>query len=84
MMILSEAAIHIANSVLSNYVQLSRIKSLDGLHLFQCIQMSDLNFQPHPDMLAEMSRLQKLQEQTLSGTANVIINPGVPIKKVSA
>jgi hypothetical protein len=49
----------------SLYVQLSRIKSLDRLHLFQCIQMSDLNFQPHPDMLAEMSRLQTLQEQTL-------------------
>ena len=32
-------------------VQLSRIRSLHGLHLLQPIQMSDLNLQPHEDML---------------------------------
>ncbi|KAN0069634.1 hypothetical protein V8E54_011940 [Elaphomyces granulatus] len=45
--------------------QLSRIRSLDGLHLLQPIQMSDLNLQPHEDMLSEMSRLQTLEGQTL-------------------
>jgi hypothetical protein len=46
-------------------VQLSRIRSLDGLHLLQPIQMSDLNLQPHEDMLSEMARLKSLESQTL-------------------
>ena len=49
----------------SFYVQLSRIQSLDRLHLFQPIQMSDLNFLPHEEMLTEMSRIQALSNQTL-------------------
>jgi len=46
-------------------VQLSRIQSLDGLHLLRPIQMSDLNLKPHPDMLSEMSRLEALEKLTL-------------------
>ena len=46
-------------------VRLSRIQSLRGLHLLQPIQMSDLNLQPHEDMLSEVSRLQTLESQTL-------------------
>jgi len=46
-------------------VQVSRIGSLNYLHLLQPIEMSDLNFQPHPDMLSEMSRLQTLEKETV-------------------
>ena len=32
----------------STYVQLSRLRSLDGLHLLQKIDKNDIQFQPHP------------------------------------
>lgn len=56
----------------SMYVQLSRTQSLDGLHLLQKIDMKDLRFHPHESLLAEMERLQKLEEETLRAWARVI------------
>ena len=50
----------------STYVQLSRLRSLDGLHLLQSISMSDLEHRPDPQLLEEMRRLQALQQQTLA------------------
>jgi hypothetical protein len=49
----------------SMYVQLSRIQSLNGLHLLQKIDMKDLRFRPHEGLLDEMERLQKLEEETI-------------------
>lgn len=49
----------------STYVQLSRLRSLNGLHLLQSISMSDLEHRPDPQLLEEMRRLQALQQQTL-------------------
>jgi hypothetical protein len=49
----------------SLYVQLSRLRSLSGLHLLQPIHMSDLDCHPHADLQSEMQRLQLLQRETL-------------------
>ncbi len=50
----------------STYVQLSRLRTRKGLHLLQTIEMKDLQFRPDPRILAEMQRLDKLQEGTLA------------------
>ncbi|KAJ5318263.1 hypothetical protein N7476_004683 [Penicillium atrosanguineum] len=50
----------------STYVQLSRLRSLAGLHLLQPIDMSDLQHRPDPQLLAEMHRLQALELETLA------------------
>ncbi|KAH6699886.1 hypothetical protein BKA61DRAFT_621230 [Leptodontidium sp. MPI-SDFR-AT-0119] len=50
----------------SIYVQLSRLQSLDGLHLLQKIEMRDLQFSPDHRLLAEMERLQGLQRETIA------------------
>jgi hypothetical protein len=55
----------------SLYVQLSRLRSFDGLHLLQAIEMKDLKFQPHELLLAEMERLRKLEEETLRAWASL-------------
>jgi hypothetical protein len=49
----------------STYVQLSRLRTREGLHLLQEIEMKDLQFEPDPRILAEMQRLQELQKMTL-------------------
>ena len=49
----------------STYVQLSRLRSLEGLHLMQPIIMSDVEHKPDPQLLEEMRRLQALQQETL-------------------
>jgi hypothetical protein len=49
----------------SVYVQLSRFKSLQGLHLLEDIQPSDISFKPHQDLVTEMRRLQALECQTI-------------------
>jgi hypothetical protein len=49
----------------STYVQLSRLRSLNGLHLLQSISMCDLDHRPDPQLLEEMRSLQALQQQTL-------------------
>lgn len=50
----------------STYVQLSRLRSLNGLHLLQPICMSDIEQRPDPQLLQEMQRLGSLQEETIS------------------
>ena len=49
----------------STYVQLSRLHSLDRLHLLQKIDMNDIQFQPHPQLLIEMERLKVLEQKTI-------------------
>ena len=49
----------------SMYVQLSRLRSLSGLHLLQRIDMSDLEFRPHEGLVAEMERLHELEQETI-------------------
>ena len=53
----------------SIYVQLSRLRSLAGLHLLQKIDMNDLRFRPHGGLVAEMETLRKLDEETLTSWA---------------
>ena len=48
------------------YVQLSRLRSLSGLHLLQKIDMNDLEFRPHNDLVMEMGRLHQLEQETLA------------------
>jgi len=55
----------------SLYVQLSRLRSFDGLYLLQAIEMKDLKFRPHKQLLTEMERLQKLEEETLRAWASL-------------
>ena len=50
----------------STYVQLSRLPSLEGLHLLQRIEMKDLQFGPDHQLLAEMQRLEELQRDTIA------------------
>ncbi|KAF4210355.1 hypothetical protein CNMCM5878_004518 [Aspergillus fumigatiaffinis] len=55
----------------STYVQLSRLRSLEGLHLLQQIEMKDLQFEPDPRILAEMQKLQELQRTTIEEWENL-------------
>jgi hypothetical protein len=50
----------------SLYVQLSRLRSFQGLYLLQNITTDDLRFSPDPDLLVEMERLRDLQARTLA------------------
>ncbi|KAH8586722.1 hypothetical protein B0O99DRAFT_643776 [Bisporella sp. PMI_857] len=50
----------------STYVQLSRLRSLDGLHLLQRIDMEDLRFRPDDRLLIEMQRLKALERETIA------------------
>ena len=50
----------------SNYVQLSRLRSLEGLHLLQSITMEDLQFRPDERLIVEMERLKGLERETLA------------------
>lgn len=51
----------------SVYVQLSRLETLDGVHLLQPIQFADIDNKPHPDpaLVRFSARLDELSEQTL-------------------
>ena len=51
------------------YVQLLRFQSLSGLHILQKIDMNDLEFRPHGDLVAEMGRLHQLEQETLASWA---------------
>src|SRR2546421_7339306 len=53
----------------SMYIQLSRLRSLSGLHLLQKIDMNDLEFRPHDDLVAETGRLHQLEQETLASWA---------------
>ena len=50
----------------SLYVQLSRLQSESGLYLLRKIDMKDLQLRPHDSLLAEMERLQGLEEKTIA------------------
>ena len=47
-------------------VQLSRLRSLEGLHLLQSITMEDLQFRPDERLLVEMERLKGLERETIA------------------
>ena len=49
----------------STYVQLSRLRLLEGLHLMRPIVMSDGEQKADPQLLEKMRRLQALQQETL-------------------
>ncbi|KAH7378893.1 hypothetical protein BKA64DRAFT_533489, partial [Cadophora sp. MPI-SDFR-AT-0126] len=49
----------------SNYVQPSRLRSLEGLHLLQKITMEDLQFRPDERLRLEMERLKGLERETI-------------------
>ena len=49
----------------SLYVQLSRLRTFQGLHLLQKVKIEDLRFSPDPDLIIEMERLRDLEVKTL-------------------
>ena len=53
----------------SFYVQLSRLRSSKHLYLLRRIQLSDIDFKPHPELVKEISRLKALEVQTLEDWA---------------
>jgi hypothetical protein len=53
----------------STYVQLSRLRSLEGLHLLQRITMEDLRFGSDGRLLSEMGRLATLEHETMTAWA---------------
>jgi hypothetical protein len=61
----------------SMYVQLSRLRSLNGLHLLQPLEMKDLDRQPDPCLLEEMRRLQALEQSTLHEWQTLPSNPPI-------
>lgn len=54
----------------TTYVQLSQLRSLDGLHLLQRIEMEDLRFRPDDRLLIEMQRLKALERETIGFRAS--------------
>jgi hypothetical protein len=50
----------------SNYVQLGRLETSEGVHLLEKIEMSDLLFKPDPRLLAEMNHIRELERLTLA------------------
>lgn len=57
----------------SNYVQLSRLRSLEGLHLLQSITMEDLQFRPDERLLIEIERLRGLERETIASWNQAMI-----------
>jgi len=57
------------NKFCSVYVQLSRLRSSKRLNLLRKIEMKDINFRPHNALIAEMERLQKLEQDTIASWA---------------
>jgi hypothetical protein len=57
----------------SNYVQLSRLRSLEGLHLLQSITMEDLQFRPDERLLIEIQRLRGLERETIASWNKAMI-----------
>jgi len=50
----------------SQYVQLSRLQSWQGINLLQEIDLDDLRFRPDDRLLVEMERLTKLEQDTMT------------------
>jgi hypothetical protein len=57
----------------SNYVQLSRLRSLEGLHLLQSITIEDLQFRPDERLLIEIERLRGLERETIASWNKAMI-----------
>jgi hypothetical protein len=57
----------------SNYVQLSRLRSLEGLHLLQSITMEDLQFRLDERLLIEIERLRGLERETIASWNKAMI-----------
>ena len=57
----------------SSHVQLSRLRSLEGLHLLQSITMEDLQFRPDERLLVEMERLKGLERETIAAWGRAMI-----------
>ena len=53
----------------SLYVQLSQLRSLNGLHLLQEIDMNNLRYRPHDGLVMEMERLRQLEQATIASWA---------------
>jgi hypothetical protein len=49
----------------STYVQLSRLRSSTGLYLLRRLEMEDLQFTPDSQLIFEMRRLQRLEQETI-------------------
>jgi hypothetical protein len=47
-------------------VQLGRVKSLSGVWLREPVTLECISFAPHPDLQVELSRLEALEQQTIS------------------
>ncbi|PVH67284.1 hypothetical protein DL98DRAFT_30140 [Cadophora sp. DSE1049] len=47
-------------------VQLGRVKTLSGVWLREPITLEDVSFSPHPDLKIELSRLEALEQRTIS------------------
>ena len=50
----------------SMYVQLLQFQSLSGLHILQKIDMNDLTFSLDDYLVAEMKRLNQLEQETIA------------------
>jgi len=51
----------------SFYVETGRLSTSQGLHLLERLEWADIQkLKPHPELIAEMARLQDLQQQTLA------------------
>jgi hypothetical protein len=50
----------------SLYVQLSRVRSFQGLYLLQNVDIEDLRFTPDPQLITEMERLRNLEKETIA------------------
>lgn len=50
----------------STYVQLSRLRTLQGVFLLEKIDLDDIDNKPHAELRAEDIRLQALEQQTLN------------------
>lgn len=49
----------------SNYIQLSRLQSLDGIHLLEGIELEDINNKPHPKLEKTARKLDEQLDITL-------------------
>ncbi len=57
----------------SIYVQLSRLQSLDGLHILQSIDMEDLRFRPDDRLLIEIERHKANERKTIAAWVDQMI-----------
>jgi hypothetical protein len=46
-------------------MQLSQLQSLEGLHILQPLEMTDLQHRPDPQLLDEIKQLRALERETI-------------------